>query len=79
MKSIDGIAKKMADQGINFVVFQANHMDHSAYHDFSLQIQKIMFSQLAKLTNRNISRVDFKLQNQLYNYKLLLIVTDAVK
>ena len=69
MKSIDGIAKKMADQGINFVVFQANHMDHSAYHDFSLQIQKIMFSQLAKLTNRNISRADFKLQNQLYNYK----------
>ena len=68
-KTIDGIAKKMADKGINFVVFQANHMDHAAYHDFSLQVQKIMFSELMNLTNKKIVRSDFKLQNQLYNYK----------
>lgn len=68
-KTIDGIAKKMADKGINFVVFQANHMDHSAYHDFSLQMQKIMFSELKFLTGKKIVRSDFKLNNQLYNYK----------
>lgn len=68
-KTVEGIAKKMADKGINFVVFQANHMDLAAYHEFSLQVQKIMFSELMNLTNKKIVRSDFKLQNQLYNYK----------
>lgn len=68
-RTLEGIAKKMADKGVNLVVFQANHLDHSAYHDFPLQVQKLMFNELGKLTNRKIARSDFKLQNQLYTYK----------
>lgn len=68
-KTIEGIAKKMADKGINFVVFQANHPDHPAYHDFPLQVQKLMFNEVGKLTSKKIARSDFKLQNQLYNYE----------
>lgn len=68
-KTIESISRKMADKNVNFVVFQANHLDHAAYHDFSLQIQKIMFSQLGRLTGRKISRSDFNLENQIYNYK----------
>lgn len=67
-KTIDGIAQKMADKGVNFVVFQANHMDHAAYHNFPLQVQKIMFSELGKMSKRSIARSDFKLKNQLYSY-----------
>ena len=68
-KTIASISKKMAEKEINFVVFQANHLDHAAYHDFPIQVQKIMLSQLEKLTSRKISRSDFKLKNQVYNYK----------
>ena len=68
-KTLEGIAKKITDKGVNLVVFQANHLDHSAYHDFPLQVQKLMFNELGKLTNRIIARSDFKLQNQLYTYK----------
>ncbi len=67
-KTLENIANKMADKGVNLVVFQANHLDHAAYHDFPLQIQKLMFSELGKLTNKRISRKDFKLKNQLYTY-----------
>ena len=68
-KTLGGISKKMADKGINFVVFQANHLDHSAYHDFPLQVQRLMFNELGKLTEKKITRSDFKLKNQLYTYK----------
>jgi len=67
-KNIDGIAQKMAEKGVNFVVFQANHMDHDAYHNFPQQVQKIMFNELGKMSKRNIARSDFKLKNQLYSY-----------
>lgn len=67
-KTIDGIAKKMANKEINFVVFQANHMDHAAYHTFPLQVQRIMFSELGEISKKAITRSDFKLRNQLYTY-----------
>lgn len=51
------------------MVFQANHMDHSAYHDFGLQTQKLMFNELYKITGKKVTRESFTLSNQLYNYK----------
>lgn len=68
-KTLDGIASKMAAKGINLVVFQANHIDHDAYHGFALQTQKLMFSELSKLTGKKITRSSFVLSNQLYNYQ----------
>lgn len=68
-KTIESIAAKLAEKGINLVVFQANHMDHSAYHDFGLQTQKLMFNELYKITGKKVTRSSFTLSNQLYNYK----------
>ena len=68
-KTIDGLSRKMAALGVNLVVFQANHMDHAAYHNFPLQAQKMMFNEVGKLTNKRIARSDFLLNNQLYTYK----------
>ncbi len=68
-KTIDGISRKLAEKGVNLVVFQANHLDHAAYHDFPLQAQKMMFNELGILTNRKISRGDFVMEDQLYVYQ----------
>lgn len=68
-RTMDNLINKMAAKGVNFIVFQANHLDHSAYHDFSLQIQKMMFGELGQMVNKKITRADFKLENQLYTYK----------
>lgn len=68
-KTIESVAKKMADKNINFIVFQANHLDHAAYHNFALQIQKMMFKELGIITGKKVNRSDFDLENQLYSYK----------
>jgi hypothetical protein len=67
-KTLDGIAAKLAAKGINLVVFQANHMDHAAYHDFALQTQKLVMKSLSLLTEAKIERGDFYLCNQLYSF-----------
>lgn len=68
-KTIESISAKLAEKGINLVVFQANHMDHSAYHEFGSQTQKLMFNALCEITGKEVKRSDFTLSNQLYNYK----------
>lgn len=68
-KTLAGIANKMAEKGINLVVFQANHNNELAYHDFSVQAQKLMFDELSRLTGKRITGSNFVLSNQLYNYK----------
>lgn len=68
-KNMDAIVSKLADYGVNFVAFQANHMNHAAYHDFATQIQQIMTKELSQLMKRNVKRADFKLTHQLYQVK----------
>lgn len=67
--TIDATANKMAKLGINLVAFQANHQNHDAYHDFPSQINKLMKNELSILTKKQIQRKDFKLTNQVYQYK----------
>lgn len=68
-KNMDDIVRKMSDYGINFVGFQANHLNHAAYHDFAFQIQQIMTKELSQLMGRTVKRKDFKLTRQLYQIK----------
>ena len=68
-KNMNDIVRKMSDYKINFVAFQANHLNHAAYHDFVFQIQQIMTKELSQLMGRTIKRKDFKLTRQLYQVK----------
>lgn len=68
-KSLNQISQMMAKKGINFVAFQANHPDHIAYHDFAIQIQKMMIAEMSFYMGRNVKRTDFDLKNQLYSIK----------
>lgn len=68
-KNMDDIVIKMSDYGINFVGFQANHLNHAAYHDFAFQIQRIMIKEMSQLMKRTLKRKDFKLTKQLYQVK----------
>lgn len=68
-KTMNGVVSKMTNLGINFVAFQANHMNHAAYHDFAVQIQKLMINELSQLMGRQVKRNDFLLTNQLYQVK----------
>ena len=61
---------KMSDYKVNFIAFQANHPDRPEYHNFTLQVQRIMIQELKTITNNpNIRRSNFILKNQLYVYR----------
>ena len=68
-KTMDGVVRGMTNYGINFVAFQANHLNHAAYHDFAMQIQQIMTKELSQLMGRKVKRGDFHLTNQLYQVR----------
>lgn len=68
-KTQNVVVSKMADYGINFVAFQANHLNHAAYHEFASQIQQVMIKELSQLMGRSVKRGDFKLTNQLYQVR----------
>jgi len=68
-KNMNSIVSKMAAYGVNFVAFQANHLNHAAYHEFAVQIQQIMTKELSQLMGRSVRRGDFKLSNQLYQVR----------
>lgn len=59
-RTIDAVAKKMANKEINYVAFQMNHPDDTAYHEFCSQIMKIMVKELEELTGRDVKRSDFE-------------------
>lgn len=69
-KTLEGIVRKLADKQINLVVFQANHLNNDAYHEFPGQAQRMMTKELSSLVDRSIGRNDFKLKGQLYRTKV---------
>lgn len=68
--SEEKIARTMAEKEINFVAFQANHQNTTAYHKFSRQIKEIMTKELSSLMNRSVTIInDFKQQGQLEKFE----------
>ena len=68
-KNMNAVVNRMADYGVNFVAFQANHLNHAAYHEFAVQIQQMMTKELSVLMGRSVKRGDFRLTNQVYQVR----------
>lgn len=63
------IAEKMVKKGINLVAFQANHLNHPAYHKFTDQVQEIINIAWQRSSGKQMKREYNKYEDKTYLFK----------